>query len=261
MRDERHPGAAAAGYRLGNGGRHAPADLLDRIQVAVEQVLEHDPLDAQPRRAPAAARCPRRACRRSRSRAARRGSARRRRPVPATGPGARRGPPARRGPRRTSQPVISDSGIGSRPARSQAASTAVRSSAHSATVLLTRVVLVGVAGGEADAARAAAAADDQVRARALERLRQDRAVVAPLRPDQLELLLQQLHARADRREGEPVRLVLGLQPAGAEPELHAPARHVVGGDDDLGELGGVAEGGGGDQRAEAGRCSWSPQGR
>src|SRR3712207_8785714 len=47
------------------------------------------------------------------------------------------------------------------------------------------------------------------------------------------------------------RSVLALVPAGAEAELHAPARGVVGGGHGLGEHGGVAEGGGGDQRAVA----------
>ncbi len=89
------------------------------------------------------------------------------------------------------------------------------------------VVLVGEAGGEAEAARSSPAADDQRRVRLLDRLRQSVEVpgaevltlegeraLAPVAEDHLHLLLERLHPRADLGQVEAVELVLGLhQPA------------------------------------------------
>ena len=78
----------------------------------------------------------------------------------------------------------------------------------------------------------------------------------PVRPraqDHLQLLLEDVHPLARRREGEPVGLVLALVPTGAEPELHPAVRDVVGGDDRLGQHRRVAEGRGRDERPQAQR--------
>ena len=85
---------------------------------------------------------------------------------------------------------------------------------------------------------------------ALERVR----AVGPRAADDRELLLEPLHAHAQRRELEAEGRVLGLVPAGPEAELDAAARDVVDRCHGLGQDGRVAEGGGRDQHAE-------PQGR
>ena len=132
-----------------------------------------------------------------------------------------------------------------------------------------RVVLVRPAGGERGAARArpsppissggcgawtgrgCASRPSSAVVRAGERERR----AGPRAVHDLELLGEPVHALAQRREREAVGAVLGLVPARAEAELDAPAGHVVGGRDDLGQLGRVAEGGGGDERAEPQRAS------
>ena len=75
--------------------------------------------------------------------------------------------------------------------------------------------------------------------------------VGPDAADDRELLLEQLHARPERRELEAVGLVLALVPAGAEAELDAPVRDVVDGSDVLGEHRRVAERRRRDEHAEA----------
>ena len=73
---------------------------------------------------------------------------------------------------------------------------------------------------------------------------------APQAGDDLELLLEPVEAFAERRERDAVGGVLGLEPAGAQPELHPAARHLV----DLrhrdGQWPGQPEGRRGDQGAE-----------
>ena len=80
-------------------------------------------------------------------------------------------------------------------------------------------------------------------------LERERAV-GPCAAHDRELLLEHLHARAQRREGEAVRLVLALVPAGAEAELDAAAGDVIDGGHGLGEHGGMTEGRRRDEHAE-----------
>ncbi len=54
--------------------------------------------------------------------------------------------------------------------------------------------------------------------------------------DDLELLLEPVEALAERRERDPVGLVFGVEPAGAEAELDPAAGHLV----DLGDAHGEA---------------------
>ncbi len=112
----------------------------------------------------------------------------------------------------------------------------------------------------------ARAADDDRRVRLLDRLRQRRRVGqlvvlalegvllphrrVPQAGDQLELLGQQVEPAGRVREVQPVRPVLGLVPAGAEPELRAALAHLVDLRDGDREDARVAEGGRADQRAE-----------
>src|SRR4029453_13025086 len=86
-----------------------------------------------------------------------------------------------------------------------------------------------------------------------------RAVVAPVErrafaaqhaADDLERLVEPRQALADRREIEAIALVLGLEPARADPEDRAAARHDVERRDDLREVGGIPVGVAGDERAE-----------
>ena len=80
--------------------------------------------------------------------------------------------------------------------------------------------------------------------------RERHRILGPQAVDDLQLLLEQLHARAERREVEAVRRVLSLVPPCAEPELEAAARHVVDRRRRLREHRGVAEGDRRDERAE-----------
>jgi hypothetical protein len=76
----------------------------------------------------------------------------------------------------------------------------------------------------------------------------------PVRPraeDDLQLLLEDVHPLAGGREREPVRLVLALVPAGADPELDPAVGDVVGGDHGLRQQRRVAERRGRDERPEA----------
>ena len=75
--------------------------------------------------------------------------------------------------------------------------------------------------------------------------------VGPGSADDLELLLEQLEARAERRELEAVGLVLAFVPAGAEAEVDTAARDVVDGCDDLREHRRMAERRRRDEHAEA----------
>ena len=75
--------------------------------------------------------------------------------------------------------------------------------------------------------------------------------VGPGAADDLELLLEQLEARAERRELEAVGLVLALVPAGAEAEVDTAARDVVDGGDELREHRRMAERRRRDEHAEA----------
>jgi hypothetical protein len=59
--------------------------------------------------------------------------------------------------------------------------------------------------------------------------------VAPYRQHDRQLLLEHVHAHADRRERETVRLVPSFMPAGAEPELDETCGYSVRGGDNLGE--------------------------
>ena len=162
---------------------------------------------------------------------------------------------------------MSENGIGSRPAASHAASMRAfigRSSSSVANEVL-----------YSSAQRAASAAArgpplppiSSGGCGCLERLRLgvervDPVVLAgererplgPLAVHDLELLGEHPHALAERREREAVGGVLALVPARAEAELDAPARHVVGGHDDLRDVGGVAERDRGDERAEPQRA-------
>ena len=113
------------------------------------------------------------------------------------------------------------------------------------------------------ASRAGAAPDDQRRVRLLYRPRREAAagevevgaVVAEgiLRPeagDHLQLLFQQVDSPSHRRKGEPVRVVLGLQPARAEPELGPAVADVVERGRQLREHGRVPERHGADECAQ-----------
>ena len=126
-----------------------------------------------------------------------------------------------------------------------------------------RVVLVGEADGRQDGASPCRAADDQPRPRVLHGPWQCTeaigAVVAtvevhlvfrPLAVDELELLREQAHALGERREAEAVGAMLALVPACAQAELDAPPGDVVDRGHGLGEDGWMAEGRGGDHRAE-----------
>ncbi len=111
-----------------------------------------------------------------------------------------------------------------------------------------RVVLVGVAHGGADGARLRRAADDEPRPG--RRLRPHALVGVPVPRHDLELPLQLVHPLADRREREPVGLVLGRVPAGAHAELDAPAGDLLRRHDGLGEHRRRPEGDRRDERAE-----------
>jgi hypothetical protein len=125
------------------------------------------------------------------------------------------------------------------------------------------VVLVGKPGGGADRAARAAAAHQQRGMRLLHGLRlrvevldlvvpaleRERAGL-PRAVHDLDLLGEDLEPRAGVVEGEAVGAVLGLEPAGAHPKLHAAARDVIDRDGRLGEQGRMPEGGGRDERAE-----------
>ena len=71
--------------------------------------------------------------------------------------------------------------------------------------------------------------------------RERERAVGPGAAHDRELLLEDRHALAERREPEAVGLVLALVPAGAQPELDAAARDVVDGGHELGQHGRVAE--------------------
>ena len=75
-------------------------------------------------------------------------------------------------------------------------------------------------------------------------------VLRPRAVDDLELLGEAGEPRGLVEELEPVGAVLALVPAGAETELDPPAGDVARRRHDLRELGGMAEGGGGDERPE-----------
>ena len=66
-------------------------------------------------------------------------------------------------------------------------------------------------------------------------------LLRPLSVHDLELLGEELQPRGLVGEREPVHRMLGLVPAGAEPELDPAARDVVGGGHDLRELRRMAE--------------------
>ena len=125
------------------------------------------------------------------------------------------------------------------------------------------VVLRRPARGQRGAPLRGRTADQQRRMRALHRLglrvevahrpvlpRERERPLGPRAVDDLELLAHPVHALAQRREGEAVGDVLGLEPARPEPELHAPARDVIGRHDELREHGRMAERGGRHERAE-----------
>src|SRR5205823_9497276 len=73
----------------------------------------------------------------------------------------------------------------------------------------------------------------------------------PLPDDLVQLAVELVEALALGVEGEAVRLVLRLVPAGADAELGPAAGDVVDGDDALREDRGGAEGDGRDHRPEA----------
>ena len=125
------------------------------------------------------------------------------------------------------------------------------------------VVLVGEARRRVGGAAQTLAADEERRMRLLHRLGQAGSVVedvvaaaevdAVLRPEpvhDLQLLREHLDAHARLREREAERAVLPFHPAGAEPELDAAARDVVGRGGRVREQRGQAEGGGRDERPE-----------
>ena len=157
----------------------------------------------------------------------------------------------------TTTPVMSEnvSVAGSRPAASQA-STTRRAPLAELVGACAYVVLYSSAKRTAGPTvpRLGGAADDQRwvrrctgRGRALQLLervvlaREGERVLRPLPVDDLELLGEELEARRHVVEREAVGAMLALVPAGAEPELDAAARDVVGRACDLGELGRVPE--------------------
>ena len=79
------------------------------------------------------------------------------------------------------------------------------------------------------------------------------AVFRPEAVHDLELLGEHLEPHARLREREPVRAVLALHPAGADPELDPPTGDVIDRRDGVREQAGQPEGGGRDERAEAER--------
>lgn len=126
------------------------------------------------------------------------------------------------------------------------------------------VVLVGPPGGDLHAAAPAAAAHDEVRVGPGDGLGHgvelvDAVVAAgegerarrPGAVHDLDLLLEHLQPRLGVGEREPVRRVLALVPAGAHPDLHPPARHVVHRRGRLGQHRRVAERRRRHQRAQA----------
>ena len=87
------------------------------------------------------------------------------------------------------------------------------------------------------------------------------ALFRPEPMDDLDLLGEHLDPRRRLGEREAVCAMLALHPTGAEPELDPPAGHMVGGRGRIREQCRRAEGGGGDERAEAeGRCPRSERG-
>ena len=152
---------------------------------------------------------------------------------------------------------------GSRPARSKAVGEGCSALSDLVVAGQRAVVLIRPAGGERNAARTAVASDDKPGARLLNRLgarvepgdrvvgpRERETLIAPAAPNDLDLLLQHVHALALGREREAIRPVLGLEPSGAHPEVDAPARYVIGGHNELGEHGRVAKGCGRDERSQ-----------
>ena len=195
--DQRFDSRAQTG--LGQRGCHDPPDLLDRVEVAVQQVLEHDPLDARTLQlAQPLDVLVERPGHGAVARWARKSSGAASDPCHSASRPARSSSSAWSAP--ASQPVISDSGIGSRPASAHAAVELLADRPALLGGLVDGVVLVRVARGHADAARPAAPADDQVRAR--------RA------------------ARASAARGCP-RPTAGPR-AGADPRACASARRVAG---------------------------------
>jgi hypothetical protein len=75
-------------------------------------------------------------------------------------------------------------------------------------------------------------------------------VLDPESFDNLELLFDEIDAFGGGAEGEPVGVVLGFEPTGADTELGTAIRHVVEGGGHFGEDGGVAESDGTDETAE-----------
>src|SRR5439155_6279681 len=114
-----------------------------------------------------------------------------------------------------------------------------------------RVVLLRDAGRQPGAARLRGTAEDHRRVRALYGLRLLLRVVRPGTEDRVGVVLQLVEALAEGREGKAVRFVLGLVPAGAETELDAAARDVVGGDDHARDYSRMPECHRRDHRAEA----------
>src|SRR5206468_12289053 len=91
------------------------------------------------------------------------------------------------------------------------------------------VVLVGVRNGRPDGAWLRPAADDDRRPGLLQRLGLELGCGRPVADERRELPVELVEPLAKRREGETVGLVLGLEPARAEPQLDAATRAGVAG--------------------------------
>src|SRR5439155_285008 len=94
------------------------------------------------------------------------------------------------------------------------------------------------------------AADDDVRARPLHRLRPHVVGLRPLAHDLLELPVELVHPLPCSQEREPVGGVLGLVPAAADAELDPSVRDMVCGHDRFGQDRDGPEGDRRDERAE-----------
>jgi hypothetical protein len=102
------------------------------------------------------------------------------------------------------------------------------------------VVFVREPGGRAGGAGPGTPADDQRRPGSLHRQR----VVAEVPVDVLDVLGQHLDPLGSRGEGEAERLVLGLHPAGAHPDLDSAGGDLVNRRGGLRQDGWMAEGDG-----------------
>jgi hypothetical protein len=201
---------------LGDGRREFLSDQRNQLQVAVVEVLQHHALDAgvlvraEPRR-------------RLVDRAEDRRFATGRLVLVGIDALASAFQPPRMRSRASAsslpiaQPVISESGIGSRPSRSQARASFSRRSTHSAGVAIT--VLYSSAH--------VAAGRPCRRDLAAPTIRCGRGPVAPVAAHRFDLLLEPREARLHLGEREAERLVLGLHPAGSHSERHAATRDLV----------------------------------